>query len=123
MADPRTARANAADLSAVSLEATTVASGPDWESEDAYWQSAYPERSYARADRGYEYYRSAYRFGFDAAMRWQGRPWQDAEAELRRLWSTSDDASQTPWVEMRNAVRDAWDHVRGESRDDRTHIR
>jgi len=123
MTDPTTAPANTPDLPAVSLETTTVAKGPDWELEDAYWQSAYPERPYARADRGYEYYRSAYRYGYDAAIHHRRRGWDEVEDELRRVWDTRHDAAALPWTEMRDAVHDAWDRVRGESDDDRTHIR
>ena len=108
---------------AESVATTTAASGPDWETEDAYWQSAYPERPYARADRGYEYYRTAYRYGVDAAMRYADRGWDAVEHELARVWNLHDDASRASWVGMRDAVRDAWAHVRGESDDDRTHIR
>jgi hypothetical protein len=97
--------------------------GPDWEAEDAYWQSAYPERPYARADRSYEYYRSAYRYGTERATQWQGREWTDAERDLREGWPHGDDETAPAWNEMKEAVHDAWDRVRGRSRDDRTHIR
>lgn len=93
------------------------------ESEDAYWQSAYPERPYARADRSYAYYREAYRFGTSAALRHPGRRWHDVEPELRREWAAMPDAGAHTWEQMKHAVRDAWDHVRGRSSDDRTHIR
>jgi len=115
-------RERAADVPTINLAGSLVTLGPDWEAEDAYWQSAYPERPYARADRGYEYYRSAYQFGVDRAMEWRGRDWNDAERELEQRWSASTETSGS-WEEMRDAVRDAWDHVRGSSQDDRTHIR
>lgn len=122
MTEPRTVAANTPDRPTVSVETTTVAEGPNWELEDAYWQSAYPERPYARADRGYEYYRAAYRFGYDAAIHHHRRGWDDVEDELRRAWDTRHDTA-VPWTEMRDAIHDAWDRVRGESDDDRTHIR
>lgn len=111
-----------AEVHAISVEASLALPGPDWDAEDAYWQSAYPARPYARADRSYEYYRSAYRFGAERATRWAGRDWPDAEADLRKSWGSSGDPAR-PWEEMRDAIRDAWDHVRGRSDDDRTHIR
>ncbi len=124
MGDPRTARVTAADMPTVSLESTPAATGPDWEAEDAYWQSAYPERPYARADRGYEYYRAAYRFGVEAAIRLSARSWQEVERALRRRVALEQgDSTAAAWAEVRDAVRDAWQHVRGESDDDRTHIR
>src|SRR5689334_18702259 len=114
MADYR----DSADLHAVNLASSFVTLGPDWETEDAYWQSAYPERPYAKADRGYEYYRSAYRYGAERAIEWRDREWSESERHLRDGWVT--DAPL--WDDVRDAVRDAWDHVRGRSNDDRTHI-
>ncbi len=114
---------NPADISAVSLGSFTATLGPQWASEDAYWQSAYPERPYARADRGYEYYRSAYQFGVSAAVWYHDREWQEAESDLHHAWSVHAGTPDSSWEEMKVAIRDAWDHVRGESADDRTHIR
>src|SRR5687768_7586688 len=62
-----------AEVPAVNIDSALATYGPDWDTEDAYWQSAYPERKYARADRSYEYYRAAYRYGAERAMRWGGR--------------------------------------------------
>ena len=125
MADAATDRPtdSAGDISAVTLGAATATLGPQWASEDAYWQSAYPERPYARADRGYEYYRSAYRFGVNAAVWHPEREWDEVESDLQDAWSAHSGAPECSWEEMRAAVRDAWDHVRGQSADDRTHIR
>ena len=106
----------------VSAESSLALLGPSWETEDAYWQSAYPERTYARADRGYEYYRSAYRYGAENAVRRREREWEDAELAIRAGWRSAEDGSRS-WEEMKDAIRDAWDHVRGRSDDDRTHIR
>ena len=111
------------EVPVVSAESSQALRGPDWETEDAYWQSAYPERTYARSDRTYEYYRSAYRYGAESAMRWRGREWDEVESVLRSGWATAENGSAESWDEMRDAIRDAWDHVRGRSSDDRTHIR
>lgn len=116
-------RERATDVPALNAEASVARLGPDWDTEDAYWQSAYPARPYARADRGYEYYRSAYRFGAERATLWRGREWNDAERALRDAWTATADQVNAAWEEMKDAIRDAWDHVRGRSRDDRTHIR
>jgi hypothetical protein len=117
------AAANAADIPAINLGSETATWGPDWTTEDAYWQSAYPERLYARADRGYEYYRSAYRLGVDAAVRHRGREWSDVERDVRRAWNARAESEDQSWDDVSDAVRDAWDRVRGRSTDDRTHIR
>lgn len=112
-----------AGLPAINAATSLVTLGPDWETEDAYWQSAYPERPYARADRSYEYYRSAYRYGTERATQWQGREWNDSEHSLREAWPPTADEAEPTWDEIKEAVRDAWDRVRGNCEDDRTHIR
>ena len=106
----------------VSAESSLALLGPSWETEDAYWQSAYPERTYARADRSYEYYRTAYRYGAESAVKWRAREWEEVEPVLWAGWKPAEDGSRS-WDEVKDAVRDAWDHVRGRSTDDRTHIR
>jgi hypothetical protein len=116
-------RQTTAEVAALNAPTSVATLGPDWETEDAYWQSAYPERSYARADRSYEYYRSAYRYGTERATQWQGREWGDAERDLSDAWPKISDVNSPAWDEVREAVRDAWDRVRGKSQDDRTHIR
>ena len=116
-------RETTAGLPAINAATSFVTLGPDWETEDAYWQSAYPERPYARADRSYEYYRSAYRYGTERATQWQAREWGDAEPELSEAWPRNADEGSPAWDEIKEAVRDAWDRVRGKSQDDRTHIR
>ena len=122
MADYRQTHADGS-TPAINLATSMATLGPDWETEDAYWQSAYPERPYARADRSYEYYRAAYRLGAERAAQWRGRDWSSAERALRDAWTAMPDADDRPWETMRDAVRDAWDRVRGRSTDDRTHIR
>jgi len=113
----------AADNPGVNMGTTGTMHELDWDSEDAYWQSAYPERPYASADRSYAYYRDAYRFGAEAAKRHSGREWNDVEHDLRGEWPAGRESATSTWEEMKAAVRDAWDHVRGRSTDDRTHIR
>ena len=94
-------RQTTAEIPALNTPTSVATLGPDWDTEDAYWQSAYPER----------------------ATQWQGREWGDAERDLSDAWPTISDVTALTWDEIREAVRDAWDRVRGKSQDDRTHIR
>jgi hypothetical protein len=112
-----------ADVPAINVETSLARLGPDWDTEDAYWQSAYTERPYARADRGFDYYRAAYRFGTQCATLWRQREWAEAERSLHDAWAATAGTVHAAWDEVRDAVRDAWDHVRGRSQDERTHIR
>ena len=89
---------------------------PDWSTDDAFWQSNYSTRPYASADRSYDHYRPAYRYGFESARLHRGREWGDVEANLRSGWDRYEhrDAShQSTWDEIKDAARDAWDRVRG----------
>ncbi|HEX6631784.1 MAG TPA: hypothetical protein VF048_11875 [Gemmatimonadaceae bacterium] len=94
---------------------TGSASGIDWNTEDAYWQTNYSSRPYATADRDYDYYRPAYRYGTESASRYRGRNWNDVESDLRSGWDTYEHrgAGQSTWENMKDAVRDAWNRVTG----------
>ena len=49
-----------------------------WNDEDAYWRSSYRTRTYsASGDRDYDFYQPGYRYGYEAANRYQGRNWND----------------------------------------------
>jgi len=89
----------------------------DWDEEDAYWKANFRTRPYASAaDRDYDYYRPGYRYGYESANRYQGREWNDVEADLRRDWDRYEHRAQTAWEQVKSAVRDAWDRVTGRTR-------
>ena len=80
----------------------------DWGTEDAYWREQYGSRPYAKADRTYDHYAPAYRYGAEARTRHTGRAWDDAEPELERGWHAYRGSTQTSWAEIKDAVRDAF---------------
>ena len=84
-----------------------------WDAEDRYWSEAYRSRPYFTADRGYEFYRPAYQYGFESAARYRGRPWGDVEPELSRGWDKERGASKSTWQDVKDAARDAWERVTG----------
>ena len=84
-----------------------------WDDEDTYWRSNYSTRPYATSTQNYDYYRPGYRFGYDAANRYQGRQWDDVESELSRSWNSYEQRGNSTWEQMKHAVRDAWDRVTG----------
>ena len=84
----------------------------DWNTEDAYWRNAYRTRPYAGSN-AYSYYQPGYRYGYEAASRYEGRYWSDVEPELRRNWDTYEHRGQSTWENMKMAIRDAWDRVTG----------
>lgn len=104
------------DRTTGSTSAGSRSGASDWSIDDAYWQSNYPSRPYASADRSYEHYRPAYRYGFESAGLHRGRDWNEVEPSLRSGWDRYEhrDAShKSTWDEIKDAAKDAWDHVRG----------
>ena len=90
-----------------------VAAGSDWSADESFWRANYSSRPYASSDRGFEYYRSAYRYGHDAAGRHGSSRWSDVEAEVRHGWEKFEGRGERAWDQIKDAVRDAWDRVRG----------
>ena len=85
-----------------------------WTDEDTYWRTNYRTRPYASsASRDYDYYQPGYRYGFEAANRYNGRSWTDVENDLKRGWDTVEYRSQATWEQIKDAVRDGWDRVTG----------
>jgi hypothetical protein len=85
-----------------------------WDDEDAYWRSNYRTRPYASVNEyEYDYFRPGYQYGYDAAGRYQGRPWSEVEPELARDWERYENRGESTWEQMKDAVRDAWDRLTG----------
>lgn len=86
-----------------------------WETEDNYWHENFTSRPYALGADYYDRFRPAYRYGYEAGGGSQGRPWDDAEPELRAGWERYQHRGEAPsaWEEIKDAVRDAWDRVTG----------
>lgn len=86
----------------------------EWNEEDTYWRTNYRGRPYASAgNRDYEYYQPGYRYGYEAASRYENRDWTDVEADLSRDWDTYEHRGTSTWEEVKDAVRDAWDRLVG----------
>jgi hypothetical protein len=79
--------------------------------EDAYWRENYIRRPYVKADRSYEYYQPAYRYGWESRLTNAGKSWEEMEPHLARGWEDNLASSQIAWHEARLAVRDAWNRI------------
>jgi hypothetical protein len=85
-----------------------------WNDEDSYWRTNYRSRPYASSRNfDYDFYMPAYRYGFDAAHRYEGKNWNDVESDLSRGWNSYEHRGQSTWEQMKDAVKDAWDRVTG----------
>jgi hypothetical protein len=87
----------------------------DWTTEEEYWRGNYTDRPYTGANRDFEYWRPAYRYGSESADRYRGRQWQDVENDLRTGWDRYEHrgTARTTWEQVKDAVRDAWNRVTG----------
>jgi hypothetical protein len=90
---------------------TGAAGAGDWATEEGYWRNNWATRPYATADRGFDYYRPGYRYGFESAGSHRGRDWNDVEGDLRSGWDRYEHRGQSTWENVKDAVRDAWDRV------------
>jgi hypothetical protein len=85
-----------------------------WDDEDVYWRSNYQGRPYASSGSyDYDYYRPGYRFGYEAANRYEERSWNEVESDLSRSWNSYEHRGDSTWEQIKDAVRDAWDRVTG----------
>lgn len=87
----------------------------DWGAEETYWRSNWSARPYAQADRGFDYYRPAYRYGYESGHRHAGRNWNDVEPDLRQGWDRREDRGDSTWENIKDAVRDGWNRVTGKA--------
>ena len=57
----------------------------DWGTEEQYWRSNFNTRPYVIADRGFDYYRPGYRYGYESATLYRGRNWNDVDRPAHRV--------------------------------------
>ena len=89
--------------------------GTDWLAEEQYWRTNWNDRPYVTADRGFDYYRPGYQYGYESANRYRGRNWNDVESDLRTGWDRFEHRGESTWEHMKDAVRDAWNRVTGKA--------
>ena len=98
-----------------SMRETEYASDDLWGQHEAHLREQYPTRAYASAERPYEHYQPAYRYGHTSATQHAGREWSEVEGDLERGWDRARGASTSAWHDVKDAARDAWDRVRSTS--------
>jgi phage tail tape-measure protein len=81
--------------------------------EDAYWRDNYSTRPYAVADRDYNFYQPAYRYGWEARSSYKDAKWDDVESKLDEGWDAGRGTSTLAWHEAMPATRDAWNRFDG----------
>lgn len=76
-----------------------------------HFQRSYTSAPYYNADRNWDDYRPAYRYGYETYGRYRGRDFDEVEPELRRDWDGYRADSRLAWDDARLAVRDGWHHI------------
>jgi hypothetical protein len=81
----------------------------NWENEDVHWRENHARQPYAVADRPYDFYRQAYKYGYEASFVYGRRPWDnEVESDLARGWPQARAESTAEWEQVRGAVREAY---------------
>ena len=78
--------------------------------EDAYWRENYKTRPYVMGE-AYDVYQPAYRYGWEAQRRYEGKPFDTVEPELQADWEKQPHAKKLSWAKARQATLDAWHRV------------
>lgn len=79
--------------------------------EEAYWRTQYQSEPYYVRDRSYEDYASAYRTGYEARTRYQGKRYEEVEQDLKRDYEAGSNNAKLAWNDARHATRAAWDRL------------
>ncbi len=84
--------------------------------EEAYWRGQYENEPYYARDRSYEDYAPAYRTGYEARARYQGKRYEEIEHDLKRDYETGSNEigsnqARLAWDDARHATRAAWDRL------------
>lgn len=91
-----------------------VAEAVDPTAEDAYWRENHASRDYVSADRSYDDYGPAYRYGVSRYD--PDRSFDDVEPDMAEGWMGARGGSSLGWGEASHAARDAWDRIGSRAR-------
>lgn len=78
--------------------------------EDTYWRDNYASRPYV-SGASYDEFGPAYRYGVDSYSKYQGRSFDEVDADLSRDWGSIRGKSSLDWERARPAARDAWQRL------------
>lgn len=82
--------------------------------EEAYWKKNYQSRPYYSPGRQYYDYGTAYRYGWESAVRPENseKKFEDIESDLETSWPSYRNTDKDSWQDFREAVRDAYNRVK-----------
>ena len=111
--DDNLAKGNFSDVGLTGGAANPGSFSGDWNLDERWWRENFRNRPYVTADRRFEDYAPAYRFGYDAANRYRGKNWNDVEFNLSTDWEKYEGRGDSTWEKVKDSVRDAWDNLTG----------
>jgi uncharacterized protein YcfJ len=79
--------------------------------EEEYWRETFIREPYYVKGRTYEYYAPGFRAGWEGRVRYDGRTFEQAEAELKVAYDLTKSKIDPSWQEIRPAARAAWERV------------
>ena len=79
--------------------------------EDTYWREHFASQPYVSLGDSYDSYRPAYHAGFANFARFEGRPSDEVEEELRKDYEKRMATNGLSWEKAKHAARDAWNRL------------
>ena len=76
-----------------------------------HFQRSYDSADYYVADRDWNDYEPAYKYGYDTYGQYRGQRFEDVEADLERNWEATKANSRLAWNDAKGAVRDGWHYI------------
>lgn len=85
----------------------------DLKEEEAYWREQHAKQPFVDTSRPYEDYAPAYRAGYEAAAKHQGKKFEEVEDDIALDYEKAHPGEALPWDHARPAVKAAWDRLAG----------
>ena len=79
-------------------------------SEDAWLRESFPSRPYVQKGETYESYKPAYGYASEYETKSPGKPFHEAEQELKAGWDKTKHAAGMGWDKAKHAVKDVFDY-------------
>ena len=76
-----------------------------------HFQRTYESSNYYVADRDWNDYEPAYKYGYDTYGQYRGQRFEDVEGDLERNWEATKANSRLAWNDAKGAVRDGWHYI------------
>ena len=79
--------------------------------EDHWWRDNYAGLEGLQADRAYEHYQPAFRYGWESYGGHRGKAWTDVEPQLATGWDVYRGDANAKWDDAKQAVRHAFERA------------